>query len=56
MTAFDNLWKLIKNNQYKSDEFKTMFEKLEQEIGADDNDLTTIRLEIARKQRNEKNK
>lgn len=56
MKAFEELWLLIKKNNYKSDEFKTMFEKLEKEIGADDIDLTTIRLEIARKERNEKNK
>ncbi len=56
MKAFEELWLLIKNNNYKSNEFKAMFEKLEKEIGADDIDLTTIRLEIARKERNEKNK
>jgi predicted ATP-binding protein involved in virulence len=56
MNAFEELWKLIKNNNYKSDEFKAIFRKLESEIGVDDNDLMTIRLEIARKEKNEKNK
>lgn len=54
--AFEKLWQLIKNNNYKSEEFIKIFEQLEQQIGSDDNDLLTIRLEIARKENNEKNK
>jgi predicted ATP-binding protein involved in virulence len=54
--VFEKLWQLIKNNNYKSDEFIKMFEQLEKEIGSDDDDLSTIRLEIARREKNEKNK
>lgn len=55
MKAFEQLWQLIKNKEYKTDKFKALFEQLEKEIGADDIDLITIKLEIARKERNEKN-
>jgi predicted ATP-binding protein involved in virulence len=49
--AFDELWEMLNEDDYKSDTFVSRFKALESKIGASDDDLTTIRLEIARKER-----
>jgi predicted ATP-dependent endonuclease of OLD family len=52
----DKVWALIKTNQQKEVIFKTEFEKLESMIGKSDSEITTIKLELTRKEkRNEKN-
>ncbi|KPA18896.1 ATP-binding protein [Candidatus Magnetomorum sp. HK-1] len=43
------------SNQYNTHEFNTLKEELENTIGFDDNDLALIRLEIAKRKKNEKN-
>jgi energy-coupling factor transporter ATP-binding protein EcfA2 len=53
--AFEQLWEMLNHNQYESDAFKTQFETLERQIGKADSDLLTIKLEIARKKKYEKN-
>jgi ABC-type multidrug transport system ATPase subunit len=55
-TDLDKLWELVKQNKYKSNKFLTLFSKLENELGKDDQDLTNIRIEIVkRKNHYEKN-
>lgn len=49
--AFEQLWEMLNEDDYKSDIFVSRFKALESKIGASDDDLTTIRLEIARKER-----
>lgn len=48
----NTLWELVKNNKYAETEFKELFEKLEKEIGKDDNELTNIKIEVIKKSKN----
>jgi AAA domain, putative AbiEii toxin, Type IV TA system len=54
--ALEQLWQMLNQNQYESAEFKTQFETLERQIGKADSDLVTLKLEIARKKKHEKDK
>jgi predicted ATP-dependent endonuclease of OLD family len=52
----DKVWELIKSNKYKEAVFQTEFENLEKMIGKDDSEITSIKIELIRREkRNEKN-
>ncbi|PZF73562.1 AAA family ATPase [Taibaiella soli] len=53
----NDAWDFIRANNYKSDEFQTLFGELEKDLGKSDKALSDIRLEITKRIKlNEKNK
>ena len=54
---FKELMSLISENEYKNEKYTTLYNELEKLIGKDDLDLIALKMEIARKEKqNEKNK
>lgn len=50
---FSKLKKLVLENQYDSDEFKTLYASLEKALGKSDIELLQIKLEVAKRKKNE---
>jgi len=48
----NTLWEFVKNDKYTETEFKTLFQKLEKDIGKDDPELTSLKIEILKKGKN----